>query len=222
MRRAGLALALLAALAFTSTAAAQSPRVDPLNPSPAQRRAQATAYGDAGLQLRADAKRLVPTFRPSVTAAKGQYKCVVRALERANVRDFPDDVIFLISLNIQRDLARILSPALRRFVARLDAAPAVDRILNGGADVWRRLVTAYSGMAAVKGDGCKLARAWAATGWKPSARPPALDTLVALITRLTGDNGAVAERAELRLLQLGVSSRAARAFSEGFFDEDER
>lgn len=202
--------AVLLALALVpATASAQAPTGD-------QIRAQARAFGDAALALERESKRLDPRIERALGKRPGLAPCL------EELEGLPDGAVIL--ADVLPPAARILSPAVDRFVARLDAAGPGEPILASGAAGWRESASVYRRLAAIRASTCSLIRAWKRRGFRRSAIPPEVTALSEALPRLGRSTTKIA-RAERRLLQLGVKSRAARAFNadllfSGAFGED--
>lgn len=86
-----------------------------------------------------------------------------------------------------------------------------DRILQDGVKTWLARSEFYARVAAVRATACSLLAAWHREGFKPSKVPRELLAFAKLFEEEPESIDRLG-RAERRLLQLGVSSRAALAF----------
>jgi hypothetical protein len=113
----------------------------------------------------------------------------------------------------------VLAGPLTRFTAALADAPSSDRILGAGRSAWERTARFYRAFSAFPRSGCGLYRAWARTGFRPSARPRVIDAIGRAFAAL-GDESeidATTSRAGVRMVQLGAPSKGARAFAANVF-----
>lgn len=207
---------LVALTLVPAEASAQAPTGD-------QIRAQARAFGDAALALERESKRLDPRIERALGKRPGLAPCL-EELEGLPVGTESSGAFAVILADVLPPAARILSPAVDRFVARLGAAGPGEPILASGAAGWRESASVYRRLAAIRASTCSLIRAWKRRGFRRSAIPPEVTALSEALPRLGRSTTKIA-RAERRLLQLGVKSRAARAFNadllfSGAFGED--
>ncbi len=198
------ALALLPA-----PASAQTPTGEQA-PTGEQIRAQARAFGEAALALETERTRLKPRLVRALGKREGSSRCLLELDDAKG--EFELVGPFILLADILPPAARVFSAAVDRFVDQLEAAGPGEPILAAGAAGWRKSATVYRRLAAIRSSSCSLIRVWKRSGFRRSATPPEATALNEALAELGRPVTALA-RAERRLLQLGVKSRAARAFN---------
>jgi len=218
--RRGLPAALLVlAAAFGlpgASAAAQEPAPGSTG---AQRRAEARALGDVALSVQTELEKLQPDI---VEASGGSFdrktlRCVNRAIDDLEETQISEDVAeslgFVLLIGVLPAEARVVAPPLRRASERLSAVSTGDRILQDGVKAWLATSDFYGRLASVRATPCSVLTPWRHDGFKLSKAPRELLAFARLLEAETDPLDRLG-RAERRLLQLGVKSRAAEAFGE--------
>ena len=171
--------------------------------------------------------------KSAIRAKKPEFKAVAEAVdfercERALEAKPPPEreidrfATFLVIAVLQPTIQPSM-PVLRQIVADLDAIPTRDPVLKSGRAAWREIVASF-GLFPILDKPCEQLEAWAASGWKASARP---DFDFAAFEKLAGEDSfegadAKLERAARRMRQLGVSKGDAERFTgETLFDDVE-
>ena len=135
--------------------------------------------------------------------------------------EVPELAVLLLYVDIERQIGDLLGPPVERFTTRLAAAPSADRILNAGADVWEADAASFNRLRTLPRNGCGLFAEWRRKGFKESAAPPELARALKVFSALDDVDEQPLVRAERRLLQLGASSRGARAFGPNILGDGE-
>lgn len=217
MRRGLLAL-LVGGAAFGlpgASAAAQEPAPGSTG---AQRRAEARALGEVALSVRTELEKLQPDVDDSFGSSdRKNERCVNRAVEDLVRAQGPPELAegigLVLALEVLPAQARIVAPPVKRASQRLSAVSTGDRILQDGVKAWLATSDFYDRLASFKATPCSVLTPWRHDGYKPSKAPRELRAFARLLDEETDPLDRLG-RAQRRLLQLGVKSRAAAAFGE--------
>jgi hypothetical protein len=202
-----LTLCLVAALALAAPAGAQ----EGPKPTRAELRAQARPFGDAALELR---RALNPLRKRAFRGAfdGSAAGCIARAdLEPEVAIDAPTEADVLIAASLFRAIALPFAGPVARFTDRVEALEIDDRIVANGVAAWARLSASLTRLASTPPFSCSRFVAWVRSGFSRAKRPPIPSFSERDLEALVRADPAI-NRAGLRLLQLGVKSRAARGF----------
>lgn len=127
---------LLALALAPAAASAQAPASEPIL-------AQARAFGDAALALETERNRLEPSVERAVARRAGVAPCFEEAEGKFETAGY-----FILLADVLPPAARVIYPAVDRFVGRLEAAGPGEPILASGAAGWRERATVYQRLAA--------------------------------------------------------------------------
>ncbi len=187
---------------------------------------KARALGEVALSAQTELRALGPGLEASFGRTERKISaCVKRALGENQVDEEVEESLVLIELlGVLPPVARIVAAPVRRASERMTAVATGDRILAAGVKVWVEQGDFYARLASVRASACSVLADWRHDGFKLSKAPPELLALLKILDAEPESTGArpepmdLLERAERRLLQLGVSSRAAAAFGQTLED----
>lgn len=184
----------------------------------AQRRAEARSLGEAALSARAELRMLQPDIEASVErVGRKDVRCINRAIDDLEETQAGEEIgesfVFVLLLGVLPAEARLIAPPLRRASERMAAVTTGDRILQDGVRAWIAESDFYRRLGSVRATPCSVIAAWRHDGFKPTRAPRELLAFARLLEAETDSLDRLG-RAERRLLQLGVSSRAAGAFGQ--------
>ena len=225
----GLLAGLLVAGALSLPAATASGQESAPGSTGAQRRAEARALGEIALSARRELRALEQKREASAGRAERKTtRCLKRAVDDLEAVQGEAGIEGSLELDDERSTAilrncrligvlpadaRIIAPAVQRASERMTALATGDPILRDGVKTWLAESDFYARVAAIRATACSVLAAWHRGGFEPSKVPRELLAFAKLVEEEEGsDSIDRLDRAERRLLQLGVSSRAALDF----------
>lgn len=206
-----VALALLALLLVPAPAGAQAPPAPPPPPAQLDERAAARefAFGAYRLRVAILAQREEIERRGQALADPRCYHGQEEAPPHA--RAWHNTAFSLLLVDALFGPTR---PAFAAFLAELERVPTWDRTLRSGRAGWRKALRLVSALPAPPPDVCQTFTRWRRADYAREAAPPSLESgsLVEYIERSSGLERK-AERAAVRLRELGVQKGAAERFA---------
>jgi hypothetical protein len=208
MSRWAAAIGVVLLLAVPAAAAGQAPPDE---------RAAARAFADAALRFQGSVAPLEPRYQQ---LSRGSLpRCVPRLLRRVPERRVRR-ILLLPFTNFYGELGRLFEPALTRFSMELHAVQTPDPALRSGRTAWRRMRRVFATLAAIPPvDVCAEARTLIAGGFAPTPAIRRGLRLRALMERDPLDDfDRRVERAERRLIELGIPREQAQVFEDDVDD----